>query len=213
MTAASSTTMEQHPNLELWGSYQLAFEHFNERLFEKELPECILTFGCRGLSNGIFKAKAWSREEGPLHQPKTYHEISLNPKLLKRTDDLIFQWLVRLMVHLWQEVYGTPPGLADYCNMEFTGKMSNIGLPCEKMYGRRLLHTVAEGGKYAAACPEAMQHFFPLKGLLETIKQPPTRLKYICEACGFNFMAAGGGKVTCHTNDCNVLMSIQKADE
>ncbi|MBP5977255.1 hypothetical protein HW132_32170 [Brasilonema sp. CT11] len=212
MTAATST-LEQHPNLELWGSYQLAFEHFNERLFDKQLPECILTFGCRGACNGIFKAKAWSREGNTLRQQKMFHEISLNPKLLKQTNDQIFQTLARQMVHLWQQIYGTPPGLSDYCNMEFTGKMAQVGLPCEKMYGRRLLHTVAEGGKYANACPEAMQHFFPLKGLIESTKQPPTKLKYFCPSCGFNFLAQGGGKVTCHTYDCNVPMSIQKPDE
>ena len=58
------------------------------------------------------------------------------------------------MVQLWQCVYGTPPDSPDYCNLEFTEKMAKVGLPCEKLYGRRLKYTVAEGGKYALARPQ-----------------------------------------------------------
>jgi hypothetical protein len=49
------------PNLELWVSYDQAFEYFNEQLFNARLPPCILTFNAKGRSWGYFKRGTWAR--------------------------------------------------------------------------------------------------------------------------------------------------------
>jgi hypothetical protein len=151
-----------NPNAELWGKYQYAFDYFNTHLFEGQLPACILNFNARGKSLGFFKKGIWVKSS-----EASFHQISLNPQLLKRDDDFILQVLVRLMVILWQHTYGEPSDTPDYFNRSFTEKMAAIGLPCEKAYGKNLKHTVAPEGLYAKMKPQALQDFFPLKNFAE----------------------------------------------
>ncbi|WP_052754570.1 hypothetical protein [Calothrix sp. 336/3] len=192
------------PNLELWVSYDQAFEYFNEQLFNASLPPCILTFNAKGRSWGYFKRGTWARLG-----EKNLHEICLNPWLLTLDDDLIFQMLVRCMVNLWEHTHGEPSKIERYCSVEFTKKMAEIGLPCEEACGLNLKHKVDEQGRYAAIRPDAVSHFFPLKNQVQLEKPRKTRIKYECPACGFSAMASSGGKLFCHTEGCNVEMVKQ----
>ncbi|KAB8333601.1 SprT family zinc-dependent metalloprotease [Scytonema tolypothrichoides VB-61278] len=189
------------PNLELWFRYEEAFHYFNAKLFNGKLPDCILNFNAKGRSWGYFKRGTWIQESG-----KNLHEICLNPWLLTRDNDMIFQMLVRCMAHLWEHTYGEPSRLERYCSVEFTAKMADIGLPCEESCGVNLKHTVDVNGKYAAIRPDAVSQFFPLKNQVQLEKARKTRIKYACPACGFSAMASSGGKLFCHTEGCNVEM-------
>ncbi|MBW4590117.1 hypothetical protein G7B40_039885 [Aetokthonos hydrillicola Thurmond2011] len=199
--AAISRPVTISPNLVLWGSYEQAFEYFNEKLFENRLPPCILNLNAKGRSWGYFKKDIWKGEKDTPH-----HEICLNPWLLSQEGDLIFQMLVRCMVHLWEHTHGEPSKITRYCSVEFTQKMQEIGLPCEEACGLNLKHKVDENGKYAAVRPVAIRDFFPLQSQVELEKPRKTRIKYECPMCGFSAMASSRGKLFCHTESCNVEM-------
>jgi hypothetical protein len=201
-------TAPLNPNAELWGKYQFAFDYFNTHLFEGQLPACILNFNARGGSLGFFKKGIWAKGS-----EASFHQISLNPHLLKREDDVIFQTLVRLMVILWQHTYGEPSDTPDYFNRSFTEKMASIGLSCEKAYGKNLKHTVTPEGLYATVKPQALQEFFPLKNFAEWKPTPKTRIKYTCTGCGFVAMAPGGGNLVCMTEQCNAEMQKEHLRE
>jgi hypothetical protein len=207
-SAQINLPLENNPNLELWQNYQAAFDYFNRCLFNSQLPPCILNFDARGNSWGFFKKKSWMKGTD-----NSFHEISLNPFLLTRDDDLIFQVLVRQMVLLWQHTYGTVQSRDRYCNTEFTAKMAELGLPCEKAFGDSVSHSVEERGKYAQARPQAMQDFFPIKSLVHIEPARKTRLRYECPQCGFTAMAAAGGKLICNTENCNTEMTKEKEQE
>ena len=184
---------------ELWEGYRTAFDYFNRELFDGELPTCLLTLSARGNSTGYFKVNAWMGREGNRH-----HEISLNPVLLNREDDLAFQTLVRCMVFLWQEAKGTLASQG-YCSEEFTEKMRELGLPCERNFGMNLKWSVAPEGKYAAIRPLAMEKFFPLENI-EIIPAKGKRVKFTCPNCGSKAMATAGVKLVCVTEECDVVM-------
>ncbi|MDZ8260592.1 hypothetical protein [Nostoc sp. ChiQUE01b] len=208
LPVATGTPLFTKPHLELWLSYQDAFDYFNRVLFDGILPPCILNFNARGKSLGFFRYKSWNRGSSV-----TVDEISLNPELLKRGDDLIFQILVRQMICLWQYTYGTPPEHPGYCNKEWTLKMAEMGLSCEKMFGQHVKHTIIENGKYALACPKAQEKFFPLQHHYTWQARTKTRFKYTCSKCGSNVMGVGGLKITCHTNHDNEMMIQEEQEE
>jgi hypothetical protein len=186
-------------NAALWNGYTAAFNYFNKELFEGKLPICVLTLNAKGASTGFFKSVNWKKGE------QDYHEICLNPVLLNRTDDLVFQTLARLMVFLWQHTYGAPnsPG---YCDSEYTKKMREIGLPCESEYGLNLRFGVDPKGKYASIRPEAMNNFFPLQNL-EIPPPKKTRIQHSCPKCGSKAMGAPGTRLICITEDCQIEMT------
>ena len=201
--SAETTEPILDANQELWDGYRAAFTYFNDHLFEGTLPECILTLNAKGTSTGFFKATTWKKGE------RDYHEICLNPALLNRSDDLIFQTLVRLMVFLWQHTYGSPnsPG---YCDSEYTQKMREIGLPCEAEYGRNLRYSVDEKRLYAQVRPAAMQNFFPLQNF-ELPQPKKARIRHVCPQCGSKAMGAPGSRFVCITEDCKVEMIKEMA--
>ncbi len=196
------TTM-RNPNRILWESYQQAFNYFNEQLFDNALPKCILSFAATGKSLGFFRDKRWKVDEfGDLP------EISLNPILLTRQDDLIFQVLVKNMVQLWQQTFGTPPNKEFYYNIEFTEKMADLGLPCTPDYGYSINFEVDENGSYSEVKQKAVQQFFPLTTTTVPthFKAPQKRVLYVCPECSFKAYATAGGKLICNTHDCNAEM-------
>jgi hypothetical protein len=188
---------------DLWEGYRSAFDYFNRELFDAHLQPCLLTLSARGNSTGFFKVNAWKAKGGDNH-----HEISLNPVLLNREDDLAFQTLVRCMVFLWQETKGTLPLSQGYCSDEFTLKMRELGLPCEKSFGMNLKWSVDSSGKYAAVRPAAMENFFPLENI-EIMPVKGKRIKFTCPECGSKAMATAGVKLTCMTEECNAPMDKQ----
>ena len=197
-------TTPRNPNRVLWESYQQAFDYFNERLFENTLPQCILSFAATGKSFGFFRDKRWIVDEF-----EALPEITLNPSLLTRHDDLIFQVLVKNMVQLWQQTFGTPPNKEFYYNIEFTEKMADLGLPCTPDYGYSITFERDDDGAYSKARPEAIKRFFPLTTTTAPahVKAPKKRVLYTCPECSFKAYASAGGKLICHTHDCNAEMN------
>lgn len=111
------------PTAQAYAELQQAFDHFNIRLFEGKLPQCLLTLQREKKTCGYFSAQRFGDQEG--HR---VDEIALNPAYFA-VEPLqeIMQTIVHEMVHLWQFHFGKP-GRGRYHNDEWADKMQAIGL-------------------------------------------------------------------------------------
>ncbi len=143
------------PTFDMYGFVQSAFDHFNDRLFSSELPQCLLTFQREKKVMGYFSHDRWEGKTG------TEHEIALNPYYFVSHNPLeIFQTIVHEMCHLWQHEYGKP-SRTGYHNKEWADKMESIGLmpsdtgsPGGKRTGQKMGDYYIKNGLFYQACVE-----------------------------------------------------------
>jgi len=141
------------PTTELYASLQIAFDHFNESLFDNELEKVIFTVQRQKGVMGYFAPERWGNLEG-----RKCHEIAINPSYIANARLIeVMQTLVHEMVHCWQHCFGTP-GRAYYHNKQWAEKMINIGLmpsstgePGGKIVGQHMGDYIIEGGKFLNA--------------------------------------------------------------
>lgn len=109
------------PTEEMYGAFQRAFEHFNDRLFEGSLLPVIVTLPRRRRCLGYFLG-------GSFDGAGTVDEIAMNPDhFAERSLEEIMSTLVHEMTHHWQHHFGTP-GKGRYHNREWADKMRELGL-------------------------------------------------------------------------------------
>ena len=191
------------PAIEQWQNYQAAFDYFNQRLFEGQLPSCILNFSRHNQdrSRGYFSAKRCHKDG------QITHEINLSPRILT-TDEPIrsLSTLVHEMVHLWQHTFGHPPKNC-YHNKEWADKMDAIGLtpsttgePGGKRTGMSCSHFVLKDGPYDRVFHEAPKEIvLPWLPMHEKAgpKAPPSKVAYHCPACGIKAWGKPGLQLLC----------------
>jgi hypothetical protein len=135
-------------------AFEIAFRHFNQRLFGSRLPDCLITLQDCGEALGNFSQSGFSqRDDGSL-----INSIVLNCSgFEKMTDPEIFSHLGREMVNclLAHSKSASPHG---YLNRKWAYAMLAIGLvPANGkggMTGRQVRHSIAEGGGFWHACNE-----------------------------------------------------------
>lgn len=185
-------------------AYQLAFDHFNEKLFGNGLPDCILSFSRRrSSSHTLFTSEQWHEKTGSVTP-----EISLNLKQLREGEPMeVAATLVREMVHLWQERYGHP-SCKGYYNREWAKKMTEIGLipsdtglPGGKRTGKGIKHYIQANGQFERAflqMPESCLWPF-LPAAIEGGKNRGYSEKemYQCPGCGTKVWGKGGLGLVC----------------
>lgn len=112
------------PTPQTYAELQLAFDHFNEHLFDGKLPPCLLTLQREKRTHGYFSAERFVHRDG-----KTYtDEIALNPSFFSIVPPMeVMQTIVHEMVHAWQFHFGEP-SRKSYHNTEWANKMESIGL-------------------------------------------------------------------------------------
>lgn len=142
------------PTEQQFKSLNGAYKYFNRKLFNNELPGCILNFSRLKGTHGFLAPERWKRVG---EEEFSTHEISLTPTTLYRTPIEIFSTLVHEMCHLWQWEFGNP-SRNGYHNKEWAAKMIEVGLipshtgkPDGKMTGQRMTHYIEEGGSYQSA--------------------------------------------------------------
>ncbi len=141
------------PTFDMYGFVQAAFDHFNNALFDGELPQCLLTFQREKKVMGYFSHDRW---EG---RSSTEHEIALNPYYFVSHNPLeIFQTIVHEMCHLWQHEFGKP-SRSGYHNKEWADQMESIGLmpsdtgaPGGKRTGQKMSDYYIKDGNFYRAC-------------------------------------------------------------
>lgn len=143
---------------------QVAFDHFNQTLFEGVLPPCLITFQREKRTFGYFSTKRFVTATG-----ETTDEIAMNPAFFAVSPvGEIMQTLVHEMAHMWQEHFGDP-GRRRYHNAEWAEKMESIGLmpsdtgkPGGKKTGEKMMDYSIPGGQFERACAELIEKKFQI---------------------------------------------------
>lgn len=148
--------MDTSPTSDFYVTLQNIYHEFNKRLFNNELPNCIITMQRQKNVMGYFSAKRWSDEN-----KKVTHEIALNPSYFATYSFYeVFQTIVHEMCHLWQFEFGKP-SIRTYHNKEWGLKMKSIGLmPSStgtvggKKTGQSMNEYPIKNGKFEKVCIE-----------------------------------------------------------
>ena len=184
------------------------FNYYNENLFNKSLPEVIITISRDSKMSGMFSADQWKKKDG-----KSLHELTLNPDYIDPYDIEFHQTLVHEMCHLEQFISGTP-GKSGYHNLEFSQLMKRVGLqtsdtgmPEGFKTGRRMYDYVIEGGLFQKAFQKLQETGFEAVEVIPVKKQKliksrfsGKRSKYNC-SCGTNVWGRTGLNIFCP--NCN----------
>ena len=111
------------PTEDFYNDLQKIYDIFNEKLFAKTLPNCLITVQRQKRVMGYFSSHRWVNEDGI-----KLHELALNPAYFTSCNFIeVFQTIVHEMCHLWQFEYGKV-SRRSYHNKEWASKMESVGL-------------------------------------------------------------------------------------
>lgn len=203
---------------ETYLSLETAFDFFNARLFNNELPSCILTLQRKNNARGYFAAQRFEGKNG--NTGETSDEIALNPDEFDRDDAKVLSTFAHEMCHLWQHHCGKP-SRSSYHNRQWAGKMESIGLipsdtgePGGKSTGQRVSHYIQPGGLFDRVVTELLQHgtIIHWTSQHESTGKTKTKskVKYSCPDCGQNAWAKPDASLIC--GECETRM-ISEDDE
>lgn len=173
----NNTTLNTSPSSDVYDNFEMAYQHFNEVLFDGQLPLCVITVQRKANTFGYFSANRWGSfirndnvtENIRIGGQKTSHEIALNPAYFAGRPLIeVFQTLVHEQAHLWQHEFGKP-SIKSYHNKEWADKMeaiglmpSNTGKPGGKRTGQQMMDYPARNGRFMAACIILVENGFKL---------------------------------------------------
>lgn len=199
------------PTVDQFNNYQLAYDYFNQNLFEFSLQPCMLNFSRHRGAQGFFAPNRWVKDKQKIH------EISLNPDCLYLGLEESMGTLVHEMVHQWQQDYGTPPRRC-YHDREWAEKMVEIGLmpsstgqPGGKATGQKMSHYIMEDGPFIKCLNDMGEHIkLPWISGEKEDKKAPVRsksYKYICFGCNSEITSKNDVlSVTCDDCDCQFVL-------
>ena len=153
------------PTEEFYSLLNQAFDHFNDELFDRNLPSCLLTVQRESNTLGYFSPDRWGNREG-----LKAHEIAMNPAYFASHSLIeVLQTLVHEQCHLWQQVFGQRKSRTGYHNREWAAKMESIGLmpshsglPGGKRTGQQMSDYPLPGGRFLNSCENLVKNGFVL---------------------------------------------------
>ncbi|MEM8945035.1 MAG: SprT-like domain-containing protein [Planctomycetota bacterium] len=204
------------PTKEAYGELQHAYDFYNRRLFQSQLPNCLITMQRQRGAYGYFSGNRWKAARA-----KT-DEIALNPEHFRVGLRETLSTLVHEMCHLWQHHFGKP-GRRGYHNREWAEKMLEVGLhPSStgqsggKMTGDRMGDYIIRNDRFDVVTRELLAGGFKItwNDNATRLRKPAgtsgaggsatlvtnTRQKYHCSQCGLNAWAKPNAKLVC--GDC-----------
>ncbi len=193
-----------------------AFNHFNEVLFDGELPCPLITLQRKARSRGFFTPQKFiHRSIEGLH----LDELALNPKAFHgQPDEFILGFLVRLMCSAWQHHCGHA-GRPGYHNSEWAQKMQAVGLEPTSAQtdrtaqtGDRVEHSIVPGGPFDTACRELLTggkivYFEDNRSQVERDRKTASKQCFSCPSCGQRVWGKSATRVRCDA--CDVLLTSQ----
>lgn len=199
--------------LETYQEFQKAFQFFNRKLFNNELPHCVITLSRKSKAYGFYVNQLWEHSEDAKQK---MCEISLNPDHFKdRTISETLSTLAHEMAHQWQFHFGKP-SRNGYHNAQWAHKMVEIGLmPSDtgelggKTTGQNMSHVVMKRGAFKDAVTQLLDKGFKIswkpgslaRGSKKGKAKTDSKTKFTCPGCGMN----AWGKPTLHIicGDCD----------
>jgi predicted SprT family Zn-dependent metalloprotease len=157
----------------------------------------------RQSSHTLYTSGKWHEKAG-----SATPEISLNLKQLQEEVPIeAMAVLVRQMVHLWQEKFGTS-SRKGYYNREWADKMEEVGLiptktglPGGKRTGQTVKHFVQSGGRFEQVYREMPKHCLsPFRPTIHEVEEKTgarNKVMYRCPGCGTKVWGKGGLGLIC----------------
>lgn len=144
-----------------------AFEVLNDRLFDGELPPCLITLQRSRGFRGFFSAHRFIRADAT-----TTHEIAMNPQIFAlATLPEVLSELAHNMAHLWAHMRGVQ-GRRGYHSKAWADRMEALGLmpsstgrPGGKRTGEKVEHYIIEGGPFDQAVRDLVASGFGITWL------------------------------------------------
>jgi predicted SprT family Zn-dependent metalloprotease len=210
------------PTEQTYNSLLVAYDYFNAKLFDNQLPTCLVTLQRKKGAKGYFSGNRFQTREGNL----TTDEIALNPSIFaQRTLEQTLSTLVHEMAHLWQHHNGKTS--LSYHNKEWGLKMDELGLtPTStgavggKRTGKRVTHMIVPDGPYAIAYQGLIAGGYT-HDILDEIwtderkkaakAKAKSKSKFYCASCDTSAWAKSTAKLIC--GECEVAMICETPDE
>lgn len=156
------------PTKETYLELELAFDFFNQHLFQGKLPPCLITLQREKSTFGYFSRNRFVNRENK----QMVDEIAMNPAYFSiRTVKATLSTLVHEMVHMWQFHFGES-GRRGYHNKQWGDKMETIGLmPSNtgkvggKRVGDQMSHYIIPAGPFDKKCDQILTNKFTLSWL------------------------------------------------
>jgi hypothetical protein len=213
------------PTTHTYAGLNRAYDFFNARLFDGNLPRCLITMQRHKGAYGYFAPERFGSRDGAT----ITDEIALNPMhFAERDAKAILSTLAHEMAHLWHQHFGKP-SRNGYHNKEWAGAMKKIGLhpsstgaPGGKETGQRVSHYIVEGGPFDLAFTEIEK-----QGLGELLgdrwnegdekakkaraAKAKSKTKFECAGCGLAAWAKATAALMC--GECDLpLIACEAAD-
>ena len=205
-----------NPTQDTYDALQKAYDFYNWKLFNDELPNCLMTLQRKNGTYGYFCPSNTHNDDGCLSD-----EIALNPSFFPtRPIEETLSTLVHEQVHLWQSHFGTP-GRARYHNREWANKMITVGLqPTStgavggRETGDKMTHFILPFGRFAVATEALINTAFKIPWTQAIIRgdqdderktknkndKNGKRVKYTCPICQLNMWGQHNAKIDCHNH-------------
>lgn len=165
-----SNSQDQNLTIDAYADLYAAMDFFNDRLFDGNLPDCILTFTRHKNILGYFCGERFENRSGIIA-----HEIAMNPNYMQsRGDTEALSTLLHEMCHLWRYALGPlnrggGKGANGYHDLVWVKKMKEVGLlptstglPGGKKTGYGVTHIIIEGGLFDLDCKELLASGFKI---------------------------------------------------
>ncbi len=143
----------KRPTETAYAELQLAYDHYNDYLFDGRLPPCLITLQREKRTMGYFSSKRFVHADRQVTD-----EIAMNPEYFAVVPLIeVMQTLCHEACHLFQAHFGKP-SRSGYHNAEWAKKMIEIGLipsdtgaPGGKQTGQKMGDYVQPGGRFELA--------------------------------------------------------------
>ena len=193
-----------------------AYDFFNERLFDNELPHVMLILHRHQKEFGHFWGEIFQNSDG-----YKVSEISINPDYMDRHDRETLSTLVHEMCHVKQYmILGNTLPTIGHCT-KWAKQMKKVGLipsatgkPGGRQTGKSMTHYIKEGGPYDQAYVEWYSENGKLSWhssnrlkqviLKKKTKRKKTRITKICPECNQKVSTKPDFDLVCY--DCQTLL-------
>ena len=199
------------PSGELYLHYQQAFDLLNQRLFDEQLPACVLGCAAKGRSLGYFTPEGW---QGRGDKP---HSIDLNPELFHEKTETVVMVLVRCMLSLWEYAVENRQTRRGYYSKQYQAKARALGIMMEERPGsggQTFTNKLTPDSPLATLLKELpKERYFPLAAEARPVRPAQKKVvhTYICGKCYLEVTGPPEMKsLRCSTPKCATLRPVTR---
>jgi hypothetical protein len=206
------------PTMSMHGMLDAAYTFFNNRLFDDQLPVCLITIQRSRSAHGYFWGDMVAARKGD----GTIDEIMMNGQTMGRAPEVVLSTLVHEMTHVQQHHFGKP-AKGGYHNKEWAKLMHAVGLIPSTTgaeggaeTGKKVSHYIDPEGHFSVFVEEFLKEYGIDWHLLaaptkEKKKRDLSKVKHTCPHCDLKVWGKLGIRVMCEDHD--VVMVAEGFEE